>query len=206
MKKAFIGVKVRNEPDYDLVCDKINSKIKEKNIAILYSNQYIDVANKISEKLNKNVVFSMQILGCSRPKIPDEAEVILVIGQGKFHTVSIAYESELPTYVLEGEVLWKVTLEEVEKMKKKERGMLLKYLNSERVGILVTSKPGQMRMEKAIGFHKNLEDKKSYLFIANDIDTREFESFGLDSWVNTACPRMDLTEGNIINLEKIPKN
>lgn len=206
MKKFYIGVKVKKEPNYDLVLKKIKSEINDKKIAILYSNQYEDVAKKIANLMKNQVVFYMQILGCSNPKILKEIEAILVIGQGKFHTVSIAYETNIPTYVLENNSLWKVSEKDIEKMQKKEKGMLLKYLNSEKIGILVTSKPGQKRIKKAIEFQMNLKNKKSYLFISNNINIEEFENFGIDCWVNTACPRMDLTEGQIINLDKIPKN
>lgn len=204
MKKIFFGVTVKNEPRYDLIKKEI-SKIPHKKIALLYSNQFVNVADKIIDFIDKEIVFKMQVLGCSNPKFPDDTEAIIIIGQGKFHTVSIAYESKLPTYVLEGEKIWQVSTEEIDKMAKKEKGMLLKYLHSNIVGILVTTKPGQLRIEKAIEYHKKLKNKKSYLFVANDININEFENFGINCWVNTACPRMDLTEGDIINLDKIPK-
>jgi diphthamide biosynthesis enzyme Dph1/Dph2-like protein len=204
MKTAFFGVTIKHEPDYEKVMNLVED-LEEKKIAICYSNQFIDVARKIKEKTSKTVTNFIQTLGCSNPKFSEETEAILIIGQGKFHTVSIAYESDLPTYVLEDEKVWKVSDEEVEKMKKKEMGALLKYLHSKKVGVMVTTKPGQQRLEKAIEYKKNLKDKKAYIFLANQLDTSEFENFGLDCFVNTACPRMDLNEGSIINLEKIPK-
>jgi 2-(3-amino-3-carboxypropyl)histidine synthase len=90
-------------------------------------------------------------------------------------------------------------------MEKKEKGALLRYLVSEKIGILITNKPGQMRVKKAIEFKKSLKDKRGYLFVDNNMDISQFENFGMDFWVNTACPRMDLTDGPLINLEKIPR-
>jgi diphthamide biosynthesis enzyme Dph1/Dph2-like protein len=202
MKTLFFGVTVKKEPCYEKVLNLIEN-IKESNIAICYSNQFVNVAKAIKNKISKNITNFLQILGCSNPKFSKETEAILVIGQGKFHTVSIAYESGLPTYVLENDKIWQVSKDNVEKMKKRDMGMMLKYLNSEKVGILVTTKPGQERLEKAIRYKRNLKDKKSYIFIANQIDTSQFENFGLDCFVNTACPRMDLNDGNIINLSKV---
>lgn len=209
MKRAFIGASVRNEPDYEKIKDKVSS-IPEKKLAICYSNQFGIIAEKISNLIDKDdkdkeVTQKIQVLGCSNPKFKEGTEAILIVGQGKFHTVSLAYESKLPTYVLEGENIWKVTDEEIEKMEKKEKGALLKYLNSDTIGILITTKPGQMRFRKAMQFHRDLTEKKSYVFIANDINVNEFENFGIETWVNTACPRMDLNEGSILNLDKIPK-
>lgn len=204
MKRAFFTITTKHEPNYDSIKKEI-SKIPYKKFALLFSNQFANVANRIEKTSEKDFIAKMQVLGCSNPKFSNDVEAILIIGEGKFHTVSIAYESKLPTFVLENEKIWEVNSEEIEKMAKKEKGMLLRYLNSEEIGIIVTTKPGQLRLDKAMDFHKKLKEKRSYIFVANDINISEFENFGLDSWVNTACPRMDLTDGPIINLDKIPK-
>jgi len=205
MKKIFIGAKIKNEPDYEKIKEIVNKKITEKKIAVCYSNQFIEVAKKISDKLNKKVVQTIQILGCSNPHFSKEVEAILLIGQGKFHSVSIAYESKLPTYILENETIEKISEKEVQKMEQKEKGMYLKYLHSEKIGILVTNKPGQQRLKNALRYLKSLKEKKGYIFISNDLNTKEFENFQINCWVNTACPRMDLTDGEIINLEKLQR-
>ena len=79
----------------------------------------------------------------------------------------------------------------------------MKYLAAGNLGILISSKPGQQRLNKVIDFKKNLKDKKGYLFIANDLNVSEFENFGLDFWVNSACPRMDLNDAPIINMKDL---
>ncbi|MBU2612457.1 MAG: diphthamide synthesis protein [Nanoarchaeota archaeon] len=203
MKTIFVGAKVRREPDYEKVKKLVNEKIPEKNISICYSNQFVEIARKLEKVLDKNVVHKTQVLGCSNPKFPKETQAILIVGQAKFHSVSLAYESKLPTYILEDSTIEKTSKEDVEKMEKKEKSMYLKYLNSKKVGILVTNKPGQQRLKSALNFCKELKDKKGYMFIANDLDVNEFENFQIDTWINTACPRMDLTDGNILNLEKL---
>ena len=204
MKTVFIGAKVKRQPEYEKVVEKINS-LPVGKIAICYSNQFIEVAKKISESIEKEITAKIQVLGCSRPRFPEGTEGIVIIGQGKFHPVSLAYESQLPTYVLEDSTLRQITSEEIERMEKKEKGALLKYLMSDKIGILITNKPGQMRIKRALEYKKALKEKRGYLFIDNNMDISQFENFGMDFWVNTACPRMDLTDGPLINLEKIPK-
>ena len=205
MKRAFIGAVLKREPDYEKIVSRIN-ELDYTNVAICYSNQFIQIAKKVSEKIDKNITGIIQVLGCSNPKFKPETEAIIIMGEGDFHPVSLAYESKLPTFVVQDTTLRTITEEEISRMEKKERGALLKYLTSDKVGILVTTKPGQYRLKKAIEFHHNLKEKKSYLFIDNHMDINQFENFGLTCWVNTACPRMDLTEGPIINLEKIPSD
>ena len=207
MKTLFIGAKVRKEPNYTKIANIVNKKIPERKIAICYSNQFVSIAKKLPEFLNeKEVIQKIQVLGCSNPKFLEGVEAILIIGQGKFHSVSLAYETKLPTYILEDETIEKISSEEVKKMEQKERGMYLKYLESKKIGILITNKPGQQRLKSALNYYKNLKNKnrkKGYLFIANDLNVNEFENFQIDCWINTACPRMDLTYGNILNLEKL---
>lgn len=204
MKTYFISAISKMEMDYCKINELIQRKISEKKIALCYSNQFIELAKKLEKKIGKEIIFKTQVLGCSIPKFPKEVEAILIIGQGKFHSVSLAYESKLPTYILENESIAKIKEEDILKLEKKERGMYLKFLNSDKIGILVSTKPGQQQLKKAIEFKKNLKDKKSYLFISNDLDISEFENFGINCWINTACPRMDLTQSSIINLDKIP--
>ncbi len=206
MKTHFIPVISKETLDYSKIKELIQKEMSEKKIAICYSNQFVGIAKELEKKIGKEVLFKTQVLGCSSPKFPKDVEAILIIGQGKFHSVSLAYESKLPTYILENGSVVKIKQEEVEKLRKREQGMYLKYLNSEKVGILVSTKPGQQQLKKSIEFKKNMKDKSSYLFIANDLDISEFENFGIDCWVNSACPRMDLTEGSIINMNKIPQN
>lgn len=204
MKNIFIPVKIRNEPEYDKVLELIKN-IPEKNLAICYSNQFIDIASKIFEKLGDRAISKIQVLGCSNPKFSEKVDAILIVGQGKFHSVSLAYESKLPTYILENGKINKIKDEDIERLEKKEKGAYLKYLNSKKVGILITSKPGQEKFNHALRFKKNLKGKKGYLFVANDLNILEFENFGIDFWVNTACPRMDLNEAPLINLDKLEK-
>ena len=202
MKRIFIAAKVKREPDYLKLKNSIK-EIPEKNIAICYSNQFVEVAKKLEKILDKNIVYKTQILGCSNPSFPKETQAIVAITEGKFHSVSLAYESKLPTYALEGNKIQKVSEELIEKRRKKEKGAYLKFLNANNIGILVSTKPGQERLQKAIQFSKKITNKKSYIFVANDLNSSEFENFQIETWVNTACPRMDLTDDNIMNLDKL---
>ena len=80
----------------------------------------------------------------------------------------------------------------------------MKYLNADKVGILISTKPGQQNLKKAIEFKKHLKNKTSYLFIANNINPNEFENFGILSWVNTACPKLDF-DLPIINIRDLKR-
>ena len=77
----------------------------------------------------------------------------------------------------------------------------MKYLNAEKIGILISIKPGQYNLQKALKFKKTIK-KQSYLFLFNNLNPTELENFPqIQSWVNTACPRIEYK--NIINIDDL---
>ena len=184
------------------------SKIKElskklpKNLVIAYSIQYQELAFEIKYLLsNHNILKIIQVLGCSQPKFPQNTKAVLLIGSGRFHAVSLAYETKLPIYILEKNQLIKISEKDIELYEKKNKASYLKFLNADKVGILISTKPGQQNLQRALNLKKKLK-KNSYLFISNAINIHEFENFGLDCWVNTACPRLDM-DSSIINISRL---
>ncbi|OGJ13104.1 hypothetical protein A3K82_03660 [Candidatus Pacearchaeota archaeon RBG_19FT_COMBO_34_9] len=208
MKTIFIPAKIKSEVN----AKKIQSLKLPKNIAIAYSIQYKDIAEKIRDILSKKykITSFIQVLGCSKPKFTKETKAILLVSSGRFHAVSLALESNLPVYVLEQNNVRKISDEEISTLKKRKLASYVKFLNAEKVGILVSAKSGQENLKKAILLKSKLKNKNSYLFIADEIDAGQFENFpDIKSWVNTACPRLDF-DSPIINIRDLnlgkPKN
>ena len=203
MKHLFIPAKSKLKIDKP----KILSLLKKlpKILAITYSVQYQEQAKEIKSLLSKSHKINSftQVLGCSKPNFPKNTQSILLIGNGRFHAISLAIQTKLPVYILEDNQLTKISKKEIETFKQKQKVSYVKFLHSNKVGILISTKPGQQNLKKALDFQKNLKNKKSYLFISNNINTSEFENFGLDSWVNTACPRLDMNDACIINLNRL---
>lgn len=203
MKTLFIPAKsILQITDSEI--KKLQKKLP-KNLAIAYSIQYQDLAIKIKNIFSKKhkITSFVQVLGCSKPKLPKNTKAILLISDGKFHATSLAFETKFPVYLFSNGILEKISQKEIETLEKKQKGAYLKFLHAEKVGILISTKPGQENLKKAIDFSKKLKNKISYLFIGNNIDTNEFENFQIDSWVNTSCPRMDMNQGSIINMGRI---
>ena len=200
MKTIFIPAKSKLE-----ISIKNLPKLPNK-LAIAYSIQFKEQANKVKEILSKSseVVSFVQVLGCSRPNLPKNTQAVILVGQGRFHAIGLAIETNLPIYILEQGEFHKISSEEVQNFVKKQTSSLKNFLNSTNVGILISTKPGQENMKKAINFKKTLKNKNSYLYITNELNISEFENFPqIQSWVNTACPRMDLDSTKIINLNRI---
>lgn len=186
---------------------KISSKLP-KNIAIAYSIQYGQIAKQIKEILKKKhkITKFLQVFGCSKPHLPKTTKAILLISSGKFHAISLAYETKLPVYILYNNKIEKINKEDLEIIEKKNKTSYMKFLNADKIGILVSTKPGQQNLKKALELRKKLnkQNKKTYLFMANNINPQEFENFNdIQSYINTACSRMDLESSSIINMDKI---
>lgn len=203
MKTLFIPAKINSKLD-ELKILEISKKLP-KNLVIAYSIQYKEVAEKIKNILSKKhkILSFIQVLGCTKPKLSKNIKSILLIGSGRFHAVSLALESGIPVYILESNKLDKISEQEINSLKKKHKASYLKFLNSDKIGILISTKPGQENLKKALATKKKIKNKKSYIFLNNQININEFENFpDIQSWVNTACPRLDF-DARVVNAGEI---
>ncbi len=202
MKTLFIPAKTKDKLNRKKLLD-ISRKLPI-NIAIAYSIQFQEIAFEAKRILSgKNIINNIvQVLGCSKPKFSEFAQAILLIGSGRFHAISLALETKLPVYILNRDSFEKISEKDIKELEKKNKVSYIRFLNADKVGILISTKPGQQNLQKALNIKNKLKNKKSYLFIGNNINADEFENFGLNSWINTGCPRLDM-DGSIINVDKL---
>lgn len=202
MKLLFIPAKTKVKPNLKKVIDI--SKALPQEIAIAYSVQFKDIASDLKVELSKNhnVTAMVQVLGCSQPKIPPETQAILLVGSGKFHAVSLQFETGIQVYVLTKNTLEKIDANDVKKLEQRRKAAYMRFLNEGKVGVIISTKPGQERKRRAFDLKKKIKNKKIYFFINNEINTREFENFGINSWINTACPRLNF-DYPILNLTQV---
>ncbi|MBU2562068.1 MAG: 2-(3-amino-3-carboxypropyl)histidine synthase subunit [Nanoarchaeota archaeon] len=202
MKTIFIPAKAKlNIPESKL---KIFLEKLPKNLVIAYSIQYKDFALRLKKILEKNhrILKTVQVLGCSKPNLPKNTQAILLVSDGKFHALSLNYETKIPVYIINS-TLERVSNQNIQEFGKKQKASYLNFLNSEKIGVIISTKPGQQNLKKAIDLKRKLKNKSAYLFISNNIDNQEFQNFGLKAWINTACPRLDMNDASIINIDKL---
>ena len=190
----------------------LDIKLSDKEIAKLpkelflaYSIQYKELAQKIKSQLQANnikIKEFQQVLGCSKvnTQLP-----ILLVSTGRFHAQNLYLQTPI-LYKLEGSKITKVSDKEISKIRVKKKTALMKFLKADKIGILVSTKPGQERLKDAIKLKNQLEskNKKPFIFISNNINISQFENFNIDSWVNTACSGIDMDNPNIININEVP--
>ena len=188
--------------------DKIKSISKKlpKKIAIAYSIQFKETANQIKKILSKKhkITNIMQVLGCSKPNFSKDSEAILLIGSGKFHAISLAIETKKQVYILEENNLIEISKKEIQDFAQSKKGAYMKFLNSNKIGVLISTKPGQQNLKRALNL--KIKNKEKYFFISNEINFQEFENFSeIESWINTACPRMDMNYVGVVNFRELNK-
>jgi 2-(3-amino-3-carboxypropyl)histidine synthase len=201
MKILHIHAKAQKDIVQVLKKVKLSGKI-----GLASSIQYLHKLPE-AQKLIKNSIIAGQILGCDASKakaIASQVDCFLFIGSGIFHPVRIAIETNKQVYLANPETneFGMLPQKDIDDMRKSIRGKLSKLYSAEKIGILVSTKPGQHNMKKAFDIRNMFPEKESFIFIFNTLNDSEFENFrDIEFWVNTACNR--IAGKNIINAEDI---
>lgn len=201
MKTMFIEARKKLKLNKEKLAEL--EKILPSPIYIVYSIQYKELAQIVKKEISNNKKIKIagfsQILGCSELKTKAD---ILLIGEARFHALNLAKTSLRQVYVFDNYSISKIEKQEIEKMKKQEKGKYLKFLASDSIGIIVSTKSGQENIKLA---EKLKTRKKSYLFLSDNLNLQELENFPLDIYINTACPGLSLDSPKIINCKNLEK-
>lgn len=214
MKKIFVEARYNGQ----LHLDKIKKEKMPDKIGIVASIQFIHLIPQIKsalEKKGKDVylsegTYSGQVLGCDQYHatiLEDKIAAFLYIGDGRFHPLGIAEKTEKPVFTFDpvSGRFSQVTKHEISVREKKRKTAYLKFLHAKNVGIIISTKPGQMHLNYVSEIAKKIKDKELYYFLCDNYHDEERANFRfIDSWINTACPR--ISDGkDIINYEDLRK-
>jgi len=226
MEKLFIPAKFDKSKGSKF---SFNFRIRFKNIGLLATLQFLDCLEEIKkelEKQGKRVYIAKekglkrgQILGCkvkAATSLENKVEALIVVSSGKFHALSIAYKlkKEIPIIIFNPLTSKIETLnkEEIKRLKARKKAQLSKFLAASKIGILVSTKPGQEKLKLALEIKRKVEEKKglrgkekkrAYIFLFDTLDVSQFENFPeIGCWINTACPGLSL-ENPLLWIEDI---
>jgi 2-(3-amino-3-carboxypropyl)histidine synthase len=222
-----IHIQARLKAEFGLPDDFI-AKLPNK-VAVFTTIQLMNSLPKMVEQIEKSgreaVVFKTvhtrnkgQILGCNvqnfKKYADEDFEGFVYVGDGLFHPKALVWKNEdkkvfgfnpftSEQYVIEGS--------DVEKTRRQYTAAKSLFIMAKRVGVLVTTKPGQFFLKKAFQLREEYPDKKFYFFIDNTINFGNLEDFPfIECWVNTACPRIPFEDQinisrPVVNLEDVKK-
>jgi 2-(3-amino-3-carboxypropyl)histidine synthase len=146
-----------------------------------------------------------QVLGCAyQPllKLSSEVDGYLVIGS-RFHGLGLGLQTEKPIYYLDPELgtLGGLNIE-VERLLRSRYGYIERALEARRMGVIVSVKPGQLRMRCAMKLKRLLEKagRRAEILIMDDVNMEMLRDSGLEAFINTACPRLSIEDQECIEL------
>ncbi len=198
MKTLFIEARYKNNISLPARAMKKLPKV----IALFMTVQFIDSLDGIKAQLEKAGIkvklfrsgharHKGQLLGCSIQKFAG-VDGFLYIGDGMFHPLALALKNELPVFMYSPftKRFTRLGDDVVARYKKRKDAGLKRFLMSDTVGILVSTKPGQSMLSQAIALRTRLK-KKSYILISGEIDFQSLENFPfIECFINTACQRI----------------
>jgi 2-(3-amino-3-carboxypropyl)histidine synthase len=204
IKTIFVPAEVKS---INLIRTLEKLKIKKKRIGLVSAIQYLKYlkeAKKFLEKKGYKVFIGGQMVGCNisnAVKIKNKVDSFVFIGSGEFHPLGLADLKKVIYFV--NPYTEKVSKFDEKELEKKRKGKLSKYLMAKKIGIIVSTKPGQESLKVALKFAENC-GKEAYIFICDEVDVIRLEDFNdIEMWVNTACPRIEAK--NIIALRDVLK-
>lgn len=161
--------------------------LEKQDIKILLSN-----SKKGTSCQGPRATYCGQLLGCdSTPARSMNVDAYLYIGTGEFHPIAISLETDRPVFKLNPHSKKIELIAEAVKRKwlAKQAARISKLKDAKKIGILVSSKPGQYKPKLAERLQKKF--KNSYVFISDMITPQALMDFpDIDVWINTACPRL----------------
>lgn len=197
--------------DVDKMVEEALPSIKEYEAiglatTVQHTHQVEEMKQKLEEKGVKVHVgkgtgktpLDAQILGCSYMTAiqnMDKVDAYLYIGGGRFHPTGIVMSTGKPVIVANpynGKIS-KISEDDLMDVAKRRVAAVTLAKNATRFGLLVSSKPGQNNLEKAVELQKRLmeQGKETVIIYMDEIRAEHVNNYSEpEILVNTACPRI----------------
>ena len=205
----------RADQDISTVINKALPKLSGKKIGILTTAQHLHKIDEIKKILQENGFETIigkgdsrinkdgQILGCnfsSATTVSDKVDIFIYVGSGTFHPLGLLLSTKKPVIMCNpytNEIKTK-ELDDLKDMTLRQRyGAIARSKDANNFGILIGTKKGKQRYQRAIEIKKNIEDKgkKAFFIMQNYFITSFLEGFrDIDCFVSVACPRIAIDD------------
>lgn len=137
-----------------------------------------------------------QVLGCdagAAHNIAEKVDAFVFLGSGHFHPSQVS-ETGKKVYVIDPyeEHIWIEPPNSLDDELQAEYARVIKHKDKKKWGIVTSSKKGQNYMQAVQIAKEKLErhGKEVYIFVEDRIFEADYKGFGIDIYVNCACPRM----------------
>ncbi len=137
-----------------------------------------------------------QVLGCDHSaatSVEGSVDAFLFMGTGRFHALGLLAATSKPVLFLdfEGKSLTDMTPER-DRLERIKFANIEKAKNCNAFGLIISTKPGQARLDAALQAKKRLEakGKRAWILAMDAVTPEKLAGLKLDCLVNCACPRL----------------
>ncbi len=144
------------------------------------------------------LTFPGQVLGCNYSGDDPTIGHYLFLGSGDFHPIGLVLHTGKPLAMLDPytEEAKEMGRKRIEGILRQRSGLIMSSMEKSTFGILIGSKPGQMRRNLALRMKRKLEKhgKRGYLLALEHVGPELIDFYPVDAFVNTACPRIAIDD------------
>ncbi len=176
-----------------------------RRIGLLTTVQYLYLLESVKSFLESKgkVVFigkgklnPGQLLGCDQSaakSVEGSVEAFLFMGTGRFHALGLLAATKKSVFFLDfgNQKLEDITPER-DRLERIKFANIEKAKNCNSFGVIISTKPGQARLDTALAAKKKLESKgkRAWILAMDAITPEKLLGLKLDCLVNCACPRL----------------
>jgi 2-(3-amino-3-carboxypropyl)histidine synthase len=194
----------------------LNQEAVEK-VGLTATVQFAGNLTKLAEELEKNgfdvfmgqggarVPEVGQVLGCNYAAahaVEKDVDAFIFLGDGLFHPIGLNFATKKRVFLADPFTREVKELKEDKDLFLRQRfGLITQCGNASSFGILVSTKLGQLAVEKAMQMKKLIEakGKSAFIFVADYLYPEYFTGLKVDCFVNTACPRLAIDDHKQFN-------
>ncbi|MFO7793565.1 MAG: diphthamide biosynthesis enzyme Dph2 [Candidatus Nanohaloarchaea archaeon] len=181
---------------------------EDETLGLVGVTQYMDRAEEAREFLEEKgyevvdgktglrTTEEGQVLGCdagAAHNISHKVDAFVFLGSGHFHPSQVS-EAGKKVYVVDPyqEHIWVEPANSLDDETRAEHARVIKHKDKKKWGIVTSSKKGQNYMMAVQIAKEKLEKhgKDVYIFVEDRIFESDYKGYGIDVYVNCACPRM----------------
>jgi len=203
MQEKVIFVELRSTVDVKPVVERAAAELTGDCVGLVATVQHVHAlaeAKDVLARAGKDAVigtgadtvkYDGQVLGCDFSSARVPCAEILFIGSGSFHPKGIALYTG-KRIIAADPFTRTINVFEPEELRKKRHIAIGRALDAKSVGILISTKSGQMSLNAAIALQRKAvaNGLDAYLIALDEITEDRLLGFNVDVFVNTACPRV----------------
>ena len=200
-----IYVPLRSNVDVEPILEEAVEHLETGDLGLVTTAQHMNKFDEMQSLLedrgftvhtrrgDERLTHEGQVLGCNYASAKVPADQVLYVGGGGFHPSGLAMDNPEKDVVIADPVNNVVKPASADKFVKQRYAAIHQAMDAETWGVIAGTKIGQRRHGIAEEIVADNDD--AYLITLDEITPSHLKNFGLDAYVNTACPRITTDDG-----------